>query len=116
MEEAEATSDLEPLDIEVRSPTIVLSVRLDDATARRLRVLAHQRGMRISDLLREAASSLAEGATGKSSPVPMPYDIAYLDTAVGVGITTPRTVVEVKGYSVQGPWSSVPMTSVSVRG
>ena len=61
-------------------------------------------------------SLLAEGATGKSSPVPMPYDIAYLDTAVGVGITTPRTVVEVKGYSVQGPWSSVPMTSVSVRG
>ena len=107
---------LAPLDVEARYPTIVLSVRLDDATARQLRVLAHERGVRISDLLREAASALAEGSASRLGPTPMPYDIAYLTTSVGVGSIIPRTVAEAKGYGTEGPWSSVPITSVSVVG
>lgn len=116
MGEAEATNRLEPMDIEVRRPTIVLSVRLDDVTARRLRGLAQERGVRISELLREAAMSLAEGASTRAAPAPMPYDVAYLDTALGVGSLSPRTAPEVKGFRLEGPWSSTPLTSVSARG
>ncbi len=116
MEEATVSGGVEALDVEVRNPTIVLSVRLDDATARQLRVLAHERGVRISDLLREAAGALAEDAAKRRGPAPMPYDIAYLTTAVGVGSLTPRTMTEVKAHDTGGPWSSAPRTSVSVAG
>jgi hypothetical protein len=113
MEEAIVSGGLEPLDVEVRNPTIVLSVRLDDATVRQLRVLARERGVRISDLLREAAGALAEEATKRPGRAPTPYDIAYLTTAVGVGSITPRTMAEVKAHDTGGPWSSGPRTSVS---
>lgn len=59
------TSDLEPGNIEVRAPSVVLSVRLDEATGRQLHALAKRRGIRISDVLREAAESYARmGGTG----------------------------------------------------
>ena len=112
MGEAEATDRLEKMDIEVRSPTIVLSVRLDDATARQLRILAQERGIRISELLREAAVSLAEGTSQMAAAEPMPYDVAYLNTAFVVGGATQRTLHEVKAYDLDGPWSSAPTTSV----
>ena len=51
--------EMEPSEIELRNPTVVLSVRLDDGTARLLHRLAKQRGVRISDVLREAAVAYA---------------------------------------------------------
>lgn len=116
MGEPEATDRLEEMDIEVRSPTIVLSVRLDDATARQLRILAQERGVRISDLLREAAVSLATGTGKAAAAEPMPYDVAYLNTAFVVGGATQRTLHEVKAHDLVGDWSSAPVTSVSALG
>lgn len=112
MGEPEATDRLEKMEIEVRSPTIVLSVRLDDATARQLRTLALERGIRISELLREAAVSLAEGTSQVAAAEPMPYDVAYLNTALVVGVANRRTMPEVKAHHLDGPWSSAPVTSV----
>jgi hypothetical protein len=50
---------LEPVDVELRNPTVVLSMRLDDATARQLHRIAKRRGVRLSDVLREAAVAYA---------------------------------------------------------
>lgn len=47
---------LEPSDLELRNPTVVMSVRLDNDTARRLHATASTRGMKVSELLREAAN------------------------------------------------------------
>lgn len=57
---------LEPADVELRNPTVVLSMRLDDATARQLHRIAKRRGVRLSDVLREAAAAYA--ATEASAP------------------------------------------------
>lgn len=54
-----AGEDLEPVDIAVRDPSVVLSVRLDGDTARQLRAIARRRGTRISDVLRDAAVECA---------------------------------------------------------
>jgi hypothetical protein len=116
MGEAETTDRLEKMEIEVRNPTIVLSVRLDDATARQLRTLARERGIRISELLREAAVSLAESASKMAAAESTPYDVAYLNTALAVGVATRRTMPEVKAHDLDGPWSSAPITSVSAAG
>ena len=51
--------ELEPSDVELRNPTVVLSVRLDDSTARQLHKIAKRRGIRLSDVLREAAAAYA---------------------------------------------------------
>ena len=51
--------DLEPVDIAVRDPSVVLSVRLDSGTARQLHAMARLRGSRISDVLRDAAVEFA---------------------------------------------------------
>jgi hypothetical protein len=61
--------DLEELDIEVRSPSVVISVRVDNDTARQLHRLAKRRGVRVSEVLRDAATDYAraagiEGETG----------------------------------------------------
>lgn len=52
-------SDLEPAEIEVRNPTVVVSARLDADLARQLTKLARQQNRRLSDLLREAAAIYA---------------------------------------------------------
>ncbi len=54
-----AAEDLEPVDIAVRDPSVVLSVRLDGETARQLHAIASVRGSRISDVLRDAAVEFA---------------------------------------------------------
>lgn len=64
-----AAEDLEPVDIALRSPSVVLSVRLDGDTARQLHAIARLRGSRISDVLRDAAVEfvrMGSGATGMS--------------------------------------------------
>ena len=57
---------LEPSDVELRNPSVVLSVRLDDDTARLLHRLAKRRGVRISDVLREAAVAYATTEVSES--------------------------------------------------
>lgn len=54
------TEELEPLEVEVKAPTVVLSVRLDEATAKRLHAIAKRRGVRVSDVLRDAATAFGE--------------------------------------------------------
>ena len=54
---------LELADVELRNPTVVLSMRLDDATARQLHRIAKRRGVRLSDVLREAAVAYAATET-----------------------------------------------------
>lgn len=71
--------DLEPIDVEVRNPSIVLSVRLDGDTARALHALARRRGRRLSDLMREAAADLL-GQAGSESP-------RYLVSGAGLKVT-----------------------------
>ena len=79
------SSELEPIDVELRNPTVVLSVRLDEATAKQLHRLARQRGVRMSELLRQAAGLFVEGAAKTERPVG--YRIEFLDTRVAVGTT-----------------------------
>ena len=47
---------LEPSDLELRDPSVVMSVRLDNDVARRLHAAAKTRGLKVSELLREAAT------------------------------------------------------------
>ena len=61
-EDMDAEERLERVEVELRSPTVVLSVRLDEETAKALHALARQRGLRISDLMREAATAFAASA------------------------------------------------------
>ena len=61
-----AAEDLEPVDIAVRDPSVVLSVRLDSGTARQLHAMARLRGSRISDVLRDAAVEFARRGTAES--------------------------------------------------
>jgi hypothetical protein len=70
---------LEPIDVEVRGPSVVLSVRLDGDTARALHALARRRSRRLSDLMREAAASLLRDS-GSDSP-------RYLVSGAGVKVT-----------------------------
>lgn len=111
MDKTDEDQTLEPLDVEVRSATVVLSVRLDDATARRLRSLARQRGVRISDILREAADSIAAQAP-PTRMAGMPYDVAYLNTAFTVE-PVERTVSPVTNLSVDNAADPGPFTGVS---
>ena len=119
MEETEASTTLEPLEVEVRNASVVLSVRLDETTARRLRVIAHQRGVRISDLLREAAVAFSQHASA-SSPVGMPYDVAFLGTAFIVEpverTVSPFQHVTVSSGPMAGPVTRVSAMKVAVAG
>ena len=60
--------NLEPIDIDSRPQSVVLSTRLDAALARELGALARSQGRRISDVLRDAAAAyLAEPRTHKGA-------------------------------------------------
>jgi hypothetical protein len=72
-------SDLEPIDVEVRNPSVVLSVRLDGDMARALHGLARRRGRRLSDLMREAAANLLREPTNDS--------VRYVVSGAGVTIS-----------------------------
>jgi len=65
--ESTVEGQLEPSDIELRNTTVVLSVRLDDGTARLLHRLAQRGGVRISDVLREAAVAYAAAEATEGS-------------------------------------------------
>ena len=60
---------LELEDVEVRSPSVVLSVRLDPETAKRLHRIAREQGRRMSDVLRDAAAALAKSEGSADRPV-----------------------------------------------
>lgn len=94
MAEGEMTmneTDLERMDVELRTPSVVLSVRLEAETARAVHDLARKRGVRMSDLLREAVSAwVVNGTTG---PEPY-YSVQSRVARFGVGepiIWTERT-------------------------
>jgi predicted DNA-binding ribbon-helix-helix protein len=102
MEESKAKTESpvedepERSDMELRNPSVVLSVRLDDATTRQLHRIAKRRGVRLSDVLREAA-------------------IAYASAdALGSGV---RVVIEggVQHYPVQVALGTWPVSSESQR-
>ncbi len=57
--------ELEPADVVVRTPSVVLSVRLDEETARALKRIAGDRNLRMSDAVREAVSAYVR-TTGSS--------------------------------------------------
>jgi len=52
--------ELELQEFDSRPRSVVLSVRLDLETARRLHHMARRRGVRVSDLLREAAKAFVD--------------------------------------------------------
>lgn len=97
-------STLEQVDVEVRSPSIVLSVRLDEQTAKRLHGIARERGVRISDLLREAATAYAESPPAEAS---RPYVVEFARSRVAVGIVS----VNSQGSRPESRNEEVPSTS-----
>ena len=76
--------DLEQSDIELRNPSVVLSVRLDGATAKALHQLAVHRGERVSEVLREAVLACVRTGLIREEPN---YRMQYLGTEFSVGRT-----------------------------
>lgn len=76
---------LERVDVEVRSPSVVLSVRLDEETAKQLHQLARRRHVRMSVLLREAAAAYAASIAEEAS---RPYEVVFARHRVAVGVTS----------------------------
>ena len=74
---------LERVDVELRAPSLVLSVRLDEKTGRQLHRIARERGMRISELLREAATAYATAVEAERS---RPYAVEYGTQKVSFGV------------------------------
>ena len=60
---------LELEDIQVRATSVVLSVRLDPETAKRLHRITREQGRRMSDVLRDAAVALAKSEGSADRPV-----------------------------------------------
>jgi hypothetical protein len=85
---------LEPSDLELKNPTIVMSVRLDNQTARRLHVMAKLRGVNLSDLLREAAVHYLSTAVGNTEDK---YVVTGAITRLAVGGVSAR-------YETQPPF------------
>lgn len=78
---------LEESDLELTDPTIVMSVRLDNVTARRLHAAAKSRGVRVSELLREAATQYLNSGT----PLAPNYIVTGKDvTRISVGGASAR--------------------------
>lgn len=78
---------LEEVDIEVRNPTVVMSVRLDGETARAVGALARAKGRKVSEILREAA--VAYAAAGGETEV-MTFELKADTWGVRMG---PRTAM-----------------------
>jgi hypothetical protein len=60
--------ELEASDVELRNPSVVLSVRLDGATAKALHQLARKRDARMSDLLRDAVAAYVRSGAADQQP------------------------------------------------
>jgi hypothetical protein len=108
-----ASAPPEPVEIELRSPTVVLSVRLDEATAKALHRIARQRGLKLSDVLRDAAVTYARYAADEPS-----RSVAYLDQRVGVGSAAARSEGRIVreqavSYGPESPWDQGPTTTVA---
>lgn len=107
---------LERVDVELRSPSVVLSVRLDERTAKQLHELARRRHVRMSDLLREAATEYAAATAQDAS---RRYEVVYARhrLAVGVGSTislaTPRAQSTQDTGNVESGWGGGPQTQAS---
>jgi predicted transcriptional regulator len=79
---ADQEMELEPSDIELRDPSVVLSVRLDGPTAKALHQLARQRGERVSVLLRGAVVACVRSGFMEQD---LHYRVQYQRTAFAVG-------------------------------
>jgi hypothetical protein len=60
---------LEPIDVKLRDPSIVLSVRLPDRLARLLHAEAKARGVRMSEVLRIAVEEHLSGVRTSGNAV-----------------------------------------------
>lgn len=80
----EVTDRFEPIVVESKNPTIVLSVRLEEATAKELHRWARQRGVRVSDVLREAAVHYAKVGPHQTD---LSYRVTWGSVNVGLGVT-----------------------------
>jgi Ribbon-helix-helix protein, copG family len=74
---------LEHVEVELRSPTVVLSVRLDEKTGKQLQALARNRGVRLSEVLREAAVAYAASAPQEQET---PYVVGYGRQHFAIGV------------------------------
>lgn len=93
----------EDLDVEVRTPTVVLSVRLEEEVAKELHRQAKQRGVRVSDILREAARQYARTASQASGVV---YVVeGGRNVGLGVSSVSTQSPREVRGSLTQQPAS-----------
>jgi hypothetical protein len=82
----------EELEIQVKDPTIVVSVRLDASTAKQLGQLAQIKGQRLSDLLREAVTAYAAtgGLEGTTYTVNLPGGSVEIGRASRTTSRAPR--------------------------
>lgn len=98
----QVTDRYDPLDVELRNPTVVLSVRLDEVVAKELHRWARQRGVRVSDILRDAAIQYAK--TG-----PEQADVSYTVRGglnVGIGISSVTTEAPREARQTEVPAAS----------
>lgn len=104
------SNEVQEIAIEVKAPTVVMSVRMDDRTARQLHRLAKQRGVRVSDVLRDAAVEYARTgwSEGESN-----FEIVGPNTKVIIGQR--RVVSDSYGETVVSnePTWSIPRTGLA---
>ncbi len=84
----DAEERLEQVEVELRSPTLVLSVRLDEKTGKQLRALARNRGVRISEVLRDAAIAYAASAPHEQAT---PYIVGSARERFAIGVSAVRS-------------------------
>jgi len=109
--------DLEQIDVELRNPSVVLSVRLDGETAKALHQLARQRGARVSEALREAVVAWVASGAAEAEPV---YRATYLNKIVAVDRHSVRIEelgqeqVPFKSGLPEGPWRTSSVAAQSL--
>jgi hypothetical protein len=94
---------LEPIEVVSEPASVVVSVRLDNETARRLAKAARDRGVRLSDVLREAARAYAEHEPVKYRPSMYVQGGAYV--VVGSREWTSEPHDQPRGTPRTIPWS-----------
>lgn len=104
---AEMTPDngLEREDIEIRAPSVVVSVRLDQETAKRLHRMARDQGRRMSDVLRDAAVALASRREAVDQPV---SEVSGADFTVRSGQWPVASIEGGHAPKAVYPWGKAP--------